>query len=317
MKILVSGSCGFIGTNLCLKLCKNKNYQIYGIDNFIDNYDVNFKKENYNELIKLENFTFYEKDIGQSGNFIKQISPDIIIHLASTPGVRKSLTHPIDYLKNNVESFISLLEECKKYKIPKVIYASSSSVYGSNQKIPFNELDDINNIQSSYACSKKCMETYAQYYNDVFGIKTIGLRFFTVYGKRGRPDMAPYKFVKNIAEDQEIVQYGDGSSYRDYTYVDDIVSGIISIVNGNGVWGGVYNLGNETPITLKEMIKISQEITGKQAKIKIIENQLGDVPRTIADITKAKRDLNYSPKTDLRTGFAKMFKWMKKNNRIN
>ena len=265
MKILVTGSCGFIGTNLCLKLLNDKKNMVYGIDNFTDNYEVSYKRGNYQELKAYDNFNFYEQDI-LGTSIIGEIKPEIIIHLASIPGVRKSLQDPLYYIKNNIEAFVYLLEECKKYNIKKVVYASSSSVYGANKKVPFNEADEITSLKSSYACSKKCMEVYGKYYNDVFDIKTIGLRFFTVYGKRGRPDMAPYIFVKNIAEGREIFQFGDGTSYRDYTYVSDIISGICSIIQGNGRWGEIYNLGNENPINLLDFIGLCEKVTGKKAK---------------------------------------------------
>lgn len=316
MKILVTGSCGFIGTNLCIKLLNDKKNMVYGIDNFTDNYEVSYKKENYQELKTYNNFNFYEEDI-LGTSIIGEIKPDIIIHLASIPGVRKSLQDPLYYIKNNIEAFVYLLEECKKYNIKKVVYASSSSVYGANKKVPFNEADEITSLKSSYACSKKCMEVYGKYYNDVFDIKTIGLRFFTVYGKRGRPDMAPYMFVKNIAEGREIFQFGDGTSYRDYTYVSDIISGICSIIQGNGRWGEIYNLGNENPINLLDFIGLCEKVTGKKAKKTIIENQIGDVPRTYADISKAKEDLNFNPIVNLEEGLKKMFEWMKLNKRIS
>ncbi len=315
MIILVTGCCGFIGTNLCIFLLKS-NYKVYGIDNFTDNYNIEFKKKNYEELYKYNNFTLFKENLLGSDK-IKLVKPDIIIHLASIPGVRKSLQDPLYYIKNNITTFVYLLEECKKYNINKIVYASSSSVYGLNSKVPFEESDEIINLRSSYACSKKCMEVYGKYYNDVFNIKTIGLRFFTVYGERGRPDMAPYMFIKNISEGKEILQFGDGTSYRDYTYVEDIIYGIFSIIKGNGTWGEIYNLGNENPINLNDFIKLCEKITNKKAKKKIINNQLGDVPKTYASITKARSDLNYIPKTNLFDGLQKMYNWMIINNRIN
>jgi UDP-glucuronate 4-epimerase len=316
MKILITGSCGFIGTNLCLQLLNNTNNIIYGIDNYTDNYNIIFKKENNEELKKYKNYHFYNEDI-LGTKVIENVKPDIIIHLASIPGVRKSLQDPLYYIENNISAFVYLLEECKKYNINKIVYASSSSVYGTNNVVPFSESHEINNLRSSYACSKKCMEVYGKYYNDVFGIKTIGLRFFTVYGERGRPDMAPYMFVKNIAENKEIKQFGNGSSYRDYTYVKDIISGITSIIDGNGKWGEIYNLGNGNPISLTDFIRLCEKITKEKAIIRVLENQTGDVPKTFSDIRKAKNDLDYKPTTTLEEGIKNMFEWMKNNNRIN
>ena len=316
MKILITGSCGFIGTNLCLQLLNNTNNIIYGIDNYTDNYNIIFKNENNEELKKYKNYHFYNEDI-LGTKVIENVKPDIIIHLASIPGVRKSLQDPLYYIENNISAFVYLLEECKKYNINKIVYASSSSVYGTNNVVPFSESHEINNLRSSYACSKKCMEVYGKYYNDVFGIKTIGLRFFTVYGERGRPDMAPYMFVKNIAENKEIKQFGNGSSYRDYTYVKDIISGITSIIDGNGKWGEIYNLGNGNPISLTDFIRLCEKITKEKAIIRVLENQTGDVPKTFSDIRKAKNDLDYKPTTTLEEGLKNMFEWMKNNNRIN
>ena len=315
MKILITGSCGFIGTNLCLQLLNNTNNIIYGVDNYTDNYNILFKKENNEELKKYKNYHFYNENI-LGTTLIANIKPDIIIHLASIPGVRKSLQEPLYYIENNISAFVYLLEECKKHNISKVVYASSSSVYGTNNVVPFSETHEIDNLRSSYACSKKCMEVYGKYYNDVFNIKTIGLRFFTVYGERGRPDMAPYMFLKNIAESKEILQFGDGTSYRDYTYIMDIVQGIKAIIDGKGKWGEIYNLGNENPINLLNFIKLCEKITGKKAIKKIIENQQGDVPKTFSCIIKAKKDLNYNPKIKLEDGLKNMFNWMKLNDRI-
>lgn len=315
MKILVTGCCGFIGTNLCLRLLNDTTNEIYGIDNFTDNYNPSFKRNNEKELRTFKNFHLLEVDILQFTE-MNNITPDMVIHLASIPGVRKSLEDPLYYVKNNIEAFVYLLEQCKINNIKKVIYASSSSVYGANDKIPFSENDEIVKLKSSYACSKKCMEVYGKYYNDVFDMSVIGLRFFTVYGMRGRPDMAPYMFIKKIAEGDTITQFGDGSSYRDYTFVDDIINGILSLIYGNGKSGEIYNIGNNTPISLKDFIKLCEKVVGKKANIKIIENQLGDVPRTYADISKAKTDLNYTPRTSLETGLKLMFEWMIEKKRI-
>jgi len=316
MKILITGCCGFIGTNLCLNLLKENKYRVFGIDNFTDNYNIDFKKNNYNELKNSSNFVFYEENVLNTKK-IGVVKPDIIIHLASIPGVRKSLQEPLYYIENNISTFVYLLEECKKHKIKKVVYASSSSVYGANKETPFNENDKIISLRSSYACSKKCMEVYGKYYNDVFNIKTIGLRFFTVYGERGRPDMAPYMFLKNIAEENEITQFGDGSSYRDYTYIDDIISGIESVINGNGTWGEIYNLGNGNPINLCGFIELCEKITGKKAKKNIIGKQTGDVDVTYADIKKAQKDLHYKPNINIESGLKLTFNWMVTNNRIS
>jgi len=321
MKFLITGCCGFIGSNLVLTLFERlDDIEIYGIDNFTDNYDVIFKKNNLSELEKHgKNFTFYNRDLLED-NLLEIIKPDLIIHLAAIPGVRKSLDDPVFYLRNNIETFIKLLEDAKKIGLKNVIYASSSSVYGKNKKVPFSEGDNLKSPQSSYACSKLSMEVYAKYYNDVFEMNTVGTRFFTVYGERGRPDMAPYMFLKAIAEEKEIKQFGDGTSYRDYTHVSDIVEGILKIANKmmyeNKSLKHVYNLGRGKPVNLKKFIETCENIVGKKACVNEIENQTGDVHHTFADISSAKQDFNYNPIVTLDDGLKKAFDWMKRNNRI-
>jgi len=312
MKFLITGCCGFIGTNLSLHLLKNTEHEIIGIDNLLGNYNVKYKEQNLQELLEFDNFTFHKISI------LDFVIPkvDKVIHLAAIPGVRRSLKEPIFYLKNNVESFIYLLEQCKEKVIKDIIYASSSSVYGDNKKTPFEESDEINKLRSSYACSKKCMEVYGKYYSDVFNLNVIGLRFFTVYGERGRPDMAPYIFLKNISESKEILQFGNGSTMRDYTYIEDIIQGIVSIINGKGKQGEIYNLGNNKPISLKDFIKIIEKVTNKKSIKVIKEIQQGDVKVTYADLKKSKRDLSYEPKISLEEGLEKTFVWMKKTKRI-
>jgi UDP-glucuronate 4-epimerase len=306
MKILITGCCGFIGTNLTLYFLKNTNHEIIGIDNFLDNYDIKFKENNLISLMYHPNFEFHRENILD----YKFKKVDKVIHLAAIPGVRKSINEPLLYLENNLKTFIYILEECKKLGIKDIIYASSSSVYGNNKKVPFSEEDSLNNIRSSYACSKRCMEIYANYYKDVFDMNITGLRFFTVYGPRGRPDMAPYIFLKNIAEEKEIIQYGDGKTMRDYTYIDDIIDGIVSIINEKGEKEKIYNLGNNNPISLNDFISLIEKITNKKAIKNIKEIPLGDVEKTYADLKKSKKDLNYNPKISLEEGLVKTYRWM-------
>ncbi len=316
-KIFITGVAGFIGSHIAEFLLRNENdVIIYGVDNLTDNYNVDFKRENLSLLNKFDNFKFYNQDI-LTTKLISVIKPNHIYHMASIPGVQRSMESPQYYVKNNVEAFVNILEECRKNPVEKFVYASSSSVYGANDKIPFTESDRCEELISPYACSKKCMETYAQYYHKVHNVPMIGLRFFTVYGERGRPDMAPYIFLKSIAEKAEIIQYGDGGSYRDYTYISDIISAIHSIYCGNGEPGSIYNLGNSTPVTLTKFIEICEKITGKRANRRVVNTRIGDVTRTFADITKAKTELNYDPQISLDTGLYKMFEWMRKHDRID
>ena len=301
MKILVTGCAGFIGSHVSERLLKQGNI-VLGIDNLNDYYDVNKKKENLDILNKYDNFEFRKEDICDT-NCISEWKPEKICHLASMAGVRYSLQNPKIYVKVNIEGFIHILEEAVKNNIKDIVYASSSSVYGLNTKIPFSETDVIETCNSPYASSKMAMELFAKTYTQLYDINCIGLRFFTVYGPRGRPDMAPYKFMKAISEGKEFNKYGDGSSSRDYTYIDDIVDGVISALdNKKRVKCEVYNLGNSSPISLNDFISLCEKVVGKKAIYKEVENQLGDVPHTYADISKATRDLGYVPTVGLEEG---------------
>ena len=223
-------------------------------------------------------------------------------------GVRYSLQYPKLYVKVNIEGFIHILEEARKNDVKQIVYASSSSVYGLNKKVPFSEDDPIATPNSPYASSKMAMELFAKTYHQLYQLNLIGLRFFTVYGPRGRPDMAPYKFLKAIKDGTTFQKYGDGTSSRDYTYIDDIVSGVVaSLDNKKGIKCEVYNLGNSSPVSLNEFIGLCEKVVGKKANYEQIGNQLGDVPHTYADITKAKRDLGYEPKVGLEDGLGFMY----------
>ena len=308
MKILVTGCAGFIGSHVCENLLKNTNDIIYGIDNLDPYYDVELKRKNIDILLKYPNFKFYQEDIVNT-KIINEIIFDKIIHLASMAGVRYSIENPQKYIDVNVKGFINILEQCVKTNKPHIVYASSSSVYGMNKKIPFSEEDKISTCNSPYACSKLMMEVLAKTYNQIYGLTSIGLRFFTVYGPRGRPDMAPRKFMEAIASGNTINKYGDGNTYRDYTYIDDIVSGIISAMyNSSNCQYELINLGNSNPITLNKFIKTCEEVTGKTALINYMGDQKGDVPFTHADISKAKNLLGYNPKTTLFEGLTHILK---------
>jgi len=306
MKILVTGCAGFIGSHTCENLLKRGDI-ILGIDNLNDYYDVERKKENLEVLSKYENFEFRKEDI-RTTKVIEEWKPDKICHLASMAGVRYSIEHPEVYVDVNINGFINILEQSRKVGIKQIVYASSSSVYGLNKKRPFSETDTIETPNSPYATSKMAMELYAKTYHQLYNLNMIGLRFFTVYGPRGRPDMAPYKFLKAIKDGTKFYKYGDGTSSRDYTYVTDIVSGVVaSIDNNKNVKCEVYNLGNSSPVSLNEFIKLCEKVVGKKGNYEQIGNQLGDVPHTYADISKAKRDLDYEPKVKLEEGLSLMY----------
>ncbi len=305
-KILVTGCAGFIGSHVSEFLLKRGDYVI-GIDNLNDYYSVDKKNSNLNLLKKYNNFIFFNNDIRDT-KIISIYKPEKIIHLAAMAGVRNSINNPGLYQSVNIGGFIHILEESRINNVKLIVYASSSSVYGTNTKVPFSESDPIDKCNSPYACSKLCMEIYAKNYYQLHGIKNIGLRFFTVYGPRGRPDMAPYLFLNSIKNEIKFKKYGDGTSSRDYTYIDDIVSGIIcALDNKNNINCDIYNLGNSNPVTLNEFIKTCEKVTGKKAIYDICDDQLGDVPITYADISKAKRDLDYKPKTSLEDGLTKFF----------
>lgn len=306
-KILVTGCAGFIGSHLCEFLLKRGD-TVLGIDNINDYYDVSQKMQNLEILEKYSNFEFRKEDICTT-QVITRWKPDKICHLASMAGVRYSIEHPKLYVKVNIEGFIHILEEARVNNINHIVYASSSSVYGLNKKVPFSETDDITTPNSPYATSKMAMELYAKTYSQLYNISLIGLRFFTVYGPRGRPDMAPYKFLNAISSGQTFKKYGDGTTSRDYTYIDDIVSGVVAALdNKKEMQCEVYNLGNSSPVSLNKFIELCEKVTEKKALYEQLGDQLGDVPHTYADITKAKRDLDYEPKTSLEEGLRKTFK---------
>ena len=317
MIILVTGCAGFIGSHLCEQLLKDSNNNVFGVDIINDYYDINQKMENINILKKYSNFIFERQDIITS-KIINNIKPNIVIHLAALAGVRNSINNPTSYIRNNIEGHTNLLEQSVNNKVQLFIYASSSSVYGNNITVPYKEDDTINNLKSPYALTKYTCENISKLYSDLYNISTIGLRFFTVYGPRGRPDMAPYKFLYKLMNDEKIDKYGDGTSYRDYTYIDDIINGILgAIKNKNNVKNEIYNLGNSNTYSLNEFIKICEEVTQKKANINYMEDQKGDVKKTYSDINKAKKDLDYNPKINLKIGMTNMYNWLiNKNNNI-
>ena len=309
MKVLVTGCCGFIGSHVTINLLKN-NYEVIGVDIMNDYYDIKIKEINKKILSEYENFCFYKEDVIDS-DIIERVKPDKVCHLASMAGVRYSIENPILYIKNNIEAFVNLLDQSVKNNVKNFVYASSSSVYGLNEKVPFCESDIVDSCNSPYAASKRSMEIFANTYNQLYSLPLIGLRFFTVYGPRGRPDMAPYKFLDSILNDKKFKKYGDGNSLRDYTYIDDIVDGIISALdNKNNLSCEIFNLGNSKPVSLNSFIECCEEVTGKKATYDIIENQLGDVPLTYADIDKSKKLLDYDPKVSLKEGLKRTCKWM-------
>lgn len=313
MKIIVTGCAGFIGSHVSEYLLKRGDIVI-GIDSMNNYYNINIKNNNINLLKKYSNFTFICENILNS-NVVEKFKPDKICHLASMAGVRYSLENPCLYIRENIEGFTYLLNECVKYNVRHIVYASSSSVYGLNKKVPFNENDEIAQCNSPYAASKLSKEIFAKMYSQLYGIETIGLRFFTVYGPRGRPDMAPFKFIDKISKQLPIDKYGDGNSMRDYTYISDIVNGILSCITINIDNNyEIFNLGNNNPISLNDFISICEDIIQKKALINFKDNQLGDVPITYADISKSQKLLNYNPIINIKDGLKLFYEYYKNNN---
>ena len=312
MKILVTGCAGFIGSHVAERLLK-EGHDIVGIDNLNEYYDTKQKINNLNILKTYENFTFEKEDIVTT-KIIDLIKPDKVCHLASMAGVRYSIENPNIYVDVNIGGFINLIEQAVNNNVSNFVYASSSSVYGLNKSVPFSESDKIVSCNSPYAASKRSMEIFANTYNQLYKIPLIGLRFFTVYGPRGRPDMAPYKFLNSIENRFQFEKYGDGSSMRDYTYIDDIVDGVIASLNSDNKNSEIINLGNSSPISLNKFIETCEKVTKKKASYKQMNEQLGDVPITFADITKAEKLLNYKPKVGIEEGLTRTYNWLKEYN---
>jgi len=314
MNFLISGSAGFIGFHLSEFLLKKK-HTVYGVDDLNSYYDVKLKKSRLDILKKYKNFLFFKRKIEDIKivKFFKKKKIDIIINLAAQAGVRHSLENPYVYINSNILGQVNMLELAKELKIKKYIYASSSSVYGGNKSLPFSVKDRVDNPISLYAASKKSTELIAEYYSHLYKISSIGLRFFTVYGPWGRPDMATFIFTKNILNGKPINIFNYGKMKRDFTYVDDIISGIYGAINFKmKKLHKVYNLGNSKPESLLEFIKTIEKNLNKKAKKNYLSLQPGDVPATFADISESTRDLKFLPKTEINDGIPKFIEWFKK-----
>lgn len=313
-KILVTGCAGFIGSNLSDELL-NLKYKVVGVDNFNNYYDPKTKEKNLKSSLSDSNFKLYMIDIlnfDDLTEIFKRERPDTVIHLAARAGVRQSIEAPKLYAEVNILGTINLLKLSVRYKIEKFIFGSSSSVYGNNSKIPFNEDDSCKNIISPYGASKNAAEFFVESFYHTFGLKSQILRFFTVYGPRSRPDMAPALFTKAILEGKTVNQFGNGLSSRDYTYIDDIVDGIVKAQVKNLEFE-IINLGNNNPVKLSEFIKIIEKISRKKAFVKVRNNKAGDVKTTWATTKKAEKLLGWQPKTDLYKGLEKYMQWLQKN----
>lgn len=344
MKILITGAAGFIGYHLLKRLVTNKENQIIGLDNINDYYDLRVKygrldncgihiqNIKHNKLIqstKYSNYKFIKLDLSDQKHIyelFKKDKFDVVVNLAAQAGVRYSITNPDVYLQSNIIGFYNILEACRSYKIKHLVFASSSSVYGWNEKMPFSTSDNVDHPISLYAASKKSNELLAHSYSALYNIPTTGLRFFTVYGPWGRPDMALFLFTKNIIEGKSIDVYNNGNMMRDFTYIDDIVEGIERVIakpaKSNSNWSGlnpdpgsskapykIYNIGNNDPVRLLDFIEAIEKKLGKKALKKMLPLQSGDVPASHADVTDLMRDLDYKPNTSIQKGIDRFIDW--------
>jgi len=315
MRYLITGGAGFIGSHLVEQLI-SENHEILCLDNFNDYYNPAIKWKNIDAVRHYPNYKMIQGDILDEAlldQIFQQQQFDGIVHLAARAGVRPSVLQPGLYEEVNIRGTLNLLEMAKKYQIPKFIFASSSSVYGNNRKVPFSERDAVDNPISPYAATKKAGELICFTYSSLYDISVSCLRFFTVYGPRQRPDMAIHKFTKLISRGQEIPIYGDGSAKRDFTFITDIVDGIIRTIEKCDGYN-IYNLGESRVVPLMQLIKLIEENLAKKARIKWLAPQPGDVAITYADISKATRELNYQPSVAIEEGIRLFVEWFKKHD---
>ena len=309
-KILVTGSAGFIGMHLCDRLL-SEGYEVLGLDNLNNYYDPSLKKDRLNELLNKKKFSFIKADItnlSKIDKIFKKFRPIKVVNLAAQAGVRYSLENPHAYINTNISGFMNILECCRKHEIEGLIYASSSSVYGNNKKHPFSVKDRVDDPISIYAASKKANELMANTYSHLYNLRTTGLRFFTVYGPWGRPDMAMYIFAKKTMDGKKISLFNNGNMERDFTYIDDIIDGILSSIEKNYSCE-VFNLGSGKPIKLMDMVRILEKNINKKAKIKFEQMQLGDVEKTYADLDRSAFKLNYKPTISIEVGVKNFINW--------
>jgi UDP-glucuronate 4-epimerase len=338
MKILVTGAAGFIGFHTCLKLIYQGN-EVYGIDNINDYYDPKLKFDRLKELgfnesesilfnkeiqsDKFNSLRFSRIDLVDHcsiNNVFKQEQFDVVCHLAAQAGVRYSIENPKAYIDSNISGFLNILEGCRNHKVKHLVYASSSSVYGENKKVPFETTDNVDHPISLYAATKKSNELMAHTYGHLYGFKTTGLRFFTVYGPWGRPDMAYYLFSDAILKNEPIKVFNNGLMERDFTYIDDIVNGVTKIIQKNidsREHYKIYNIGNNKTVSLEDFIAIIEIAMGEKATKEMYPMQQGDVPRTFADVDALIKDYEYSPSTDIKSGIINFVEWFKSYKLIN
>ena len=315
MRILITGSSGFIGFHLAKKL--SENHTVLGLDNINSYYDQSLKNSRTKILNTFDNFSFVKLDITDNEALSragKEFAPDIIIHLAAQAGVRYSVTNPDAYVKSNLVGHANILELSRQLDVKHLFYASSSSVYGNSKELPYNEDLTSLNPESFYAATKICCEVLTESYKNLYALDSTGLRFFSVYGPWGRPDMAYYIFTKKILNKESIDIFGNGSASRDMTYIDDVVSGICELINERSISGQgheIYNIGNSQPITLLDMLRIIEDNLKLKAEINYSDNQIGDVDTTFADSTKISNLTSFQSKISPQEGLKRFVDWYK------
>ena len=311
--VFVTGAAGFIGSHVAEALLARGD-RVFGFDNFDPFYDRRIKESNLAPLSEQPSFSFLEGDIRDASALARWgegISPDMLIHLAAKAGVRPSVADPVGYADVNIHGTIRMLEWARERKVPKVLFASSSSVYGGNTKVPFSEDDFVDHPVSPYAATKKAGELLCHTFCHLYGMNVAALRFFTVYGPRQRPEMAIHKFTRRILDGKEIDLYGDGSSRRDYTYIEDIVSGVLGAMTAPPGYR-VYNLGESATISLSDLVALIEGACGKAAVRRFKPPQPGDVPVTYADISRAREEIGYDPRTSIERGVTLFVDWYRK-----
>jgi len=329
--VLITGAAGFIGFGLAARLL-DRGDTVYGIDNLNNYYDVNLKKARLERLSSREKFSFEKLDIADRAGMESLFARnkfDAVMNLAAQAGVRYSIENPHAYIESNIVGFCNILEGCRHSKVGHLVFASSSSVYGANTRLPFSEHDNIDHPISLYAATKKANELMAHTYAHLYGLPTTGLRFFTVYGPWGRPDMALFKFTKNILEGKAIEVFNNGNMIRDFTYVDDIVEGVVRVMDHpaepDPAWNSaapdparsrspyrIYNIGNNKPVQLMRYIEVLERALGKKAQIEMLPMQPGDVPATAADVSALESDIGYRPKTTVEEGVPRFVEWYRR-----
>lgn len=328
MKVLVTGAAGFIGFHTA-RAFLDRGDEVIGFDNVNDYYDVSLKEARLDQLASRNRFSFVRGDLADRDvldELVCDEAPERVVHLAAQAGVRYSLTHPETYVSSNLVGFANLLESCKKAQVGHLVFASSSSVYGANTRIPFTVHDNVDHPSSLYAATKKSNELMAHVYAHLYRLPVTGLRFFTVYGPWGRPDMALFKFVKQILADEPIEVFNEGHHARDFTYIDDIVEAIVRVTDRiaqpNPDWSGdapdpatslapfqLYNIGNHRPVALMDFIAAIEKALGREAKKTFLPLQPGDVHTTYADVADLKRDIGFEPNTSLEEGIRRFVAW--------